>query len=131
MQRVDDPRFGCAYPRNRVDSAHSRGQQAVFTGILVGATADFEFGIEAGFAVDDDAPRTVDASGAALRPVRSEVVGHSIDVLNGDHLDTVDDTDATGVGRPDSAGFDDTAGGFEPPGRGQKVTFLANLVELD
>src|SRR3954471_1767775 len=115
MQRVDDPRFRCAYPRNRVDSAHSGGQQAVFTGILAGPMADFEFGIEAGFAVHDDAPRAVDASGAALRPVRREVVGHPIDVLDGDHLDTVDDADGPGVRRPDSTGFDDAAGGFEPP----------------
>src|ERR1700682_689657 len=94
MQCVDDARFGVTHPRDGVDGAHARGEQALIAGVLVGAEADFEFGVEARFAVDDDAPDTVDAAGAALRPVVREVVGHPVDVLDGDHFLAVDPADA-------------------------------------
>ena len=114
-----------------VDGAHARGEQALIAGVLVRAEADFEFGVEARLAVDDDAPDAVDATGAALRPVRREVVGHPVDVLDGDHLPAVDDADAFRVRGADGAGFDDAAGGFEPSRRRQELAFFPDLVELD
>ena len=119
-----------AHPRDGVDGAHARGEQALVAGVLVRAEADFEFGVEARFAVDDDPPNAVDAAGAALRPVRREVVGHPVDVLDGDDLLAVDDADAFRVRGADSARFDDTAGGFEPPRRRQELARFPYLVEL-
>src|SRR5436190_6096116 len=114
MQRVDDARLGVAYPRYGVDGAHGGGEQALIAGVLALAEADFELGVEARLAVDDDTPCAVDATGAALRPVRREVVGHPVDVLDGDHLLALDDADTFRVGGADRAGFDDATGGFEP-----------------
>ena len=131
MQRVDDARLGVAHPRYGVDGAHAGGEQALIAGILALAVADFEFGVEAGLTVDDDAPGAVDATGAALRPVRREVVGHPVDVLDGDHLLAVTDADTFRINRADGAGFDDATGGFEPSRRGQEFAFFTDLVELD
>ena len=99
--------------------------------ILAVAEADFEFGIEARFPVDNDAPGSVDTTGAAFRPVRREVVRHPVDVFDGNDLLAVDDADAFRIRGADGAGFDDTAGGFEPSRRRQELTLFADLVELD
>src|SRR4051794_18391728 len=131
MQRVDNAGFGVAHPRDGVDRAHAGGEQALIAGVLVRPEADFEFGIEAGLTVDDDAPDAVDATGAALRPVRCEVLGHPVDVLDGDHFLSVDDTDALRVGGADSAGFDDATGGFKSSRRRKKFAGFSDLVELN
>src|SRR3954454_10669086 len=128
MQRVDDAGFGVAHPGDRVDGAHARGEQALIAGVLVRTEADFEFGIEAGLTVDDDAPDAVDATGAALRPVRREVLGHPVDVLDGDHFLSVDNTDALRIGGAYSAGFDDATSCFKPSRRGQEFAGLPDLL---
>ena len=94
MQRVDNARFGVAHPRDCVDGAHASGEQALIARILAVAEADFEFGVEARFPVDNDAPGSVDTTGAAFGQSRREVVRHPVDVFDGDDLLAVDDADA-------------------------------------
>src|SRR5271157_145706 len=131
MQGVNDSRLGFADPRDGVDRAHAGGQQAVVVVALAGTTADFEFRVEAGLSVDDHPPNPVGSAGSALRPIGCEVVGDPVDVLDGGHLDAVDDADAACPGRADGTGFDGPECGGDRARGGRKLACLADVVEFD
>src|SRR5262245_31569002 len=78
--------------------------------------ADLEFAVERRFAVDDHAPDTVGAAGAPGRPVQCDIVGHPVDVLDGDDLDAVDHADTPRIGGTDGAGLDH-------PNRGREIAW--------
>ena len=96
MQRVNDSGLGLADPGYGVDRAHAGRQQAVIVVAVARSMPDFELGVKARLAVDDDAPDAVGSAGSALRPVRGEVVGDPVDVLDGNDVNAVDDADASG-----------------------------------
>jgi len=69
----DDARFGGARPGDGVDGVAWLWPQAVVA-VIVAGRCRLEFGVETGFAVDDDAPGS-SVRGTGFWPVRSEVVG--------------------------------------------------------
>lgn len=130
VQRVNNSWLGLADPGDGVDRAHAGCQQAVIVVAVAGPMPDFELGVKARLAVDDDAPDAVGSAGSALRPIGGEVVGDAVDVLDGDDVDTVDDADATGPGGTDGSGFDkpERGGISRGVGRNSHVSRMSSSV---